>query len=128
MERELTNKKANNLLPKKNERLEKKIKALQVKLGLPSDQNDNNNNNNTNDTSSLPPPSTGRNKILDIINTAGEKELCKLHTVGTKRAKLIIQFRKDRPYDSFDDLKRAGFTTKILETFLKQNVFCNDDD
>ncbi|PVD33129.1 hypothetical protein C0Q70_08578 [Pomacea canaliculata] len=60
-------------------------------------------------------------EFLEILNTAPVKRLQELHTVGTKRARLIFEWRlKNGPFTSFGDLSMIpGFTDRYVQSLLQ---------
>ena len=63
------------------------------------------------------------------INTATEKELTQLPFIGEKKAKAIIELRKQKPLQSLEEIEKVRGVSKKIITALEPHVkFSGDSD
>ncbi|KAM4698308.1 kinesin-like protein KIF22 [Rhinophrynus dorsalis] len=69
---------------------------------------------------------SGREKILNLLNTGSVKELKSLQKIGDKKAKLIVGWREvNGPFKNVEDLSSLeGISAKQVSSFLKANILC----
>jgi DNA uptake protein ComE-like DNA-binding protein len=61
--------------------------------------------------------------ILFTLNNGSVKDLMKMNSIGKKRAESIIRFRdSERHLTQLSDLRLCGFTEKLVDRFLKDNL------
>lgn len=61
--------------------------------------------------------------LLETLNSGTFKELTKMNGIGKKRAENIIHFREsERPLKQLSDLCLCGFSQKLVDKFLKDNL------
>ncbi len=61
--------------------------------------------------------------LLHTLNNGNLKELMKMNGIGKKRAENIIRFREgERELAQLGDLRLCGFTEKLVDKFLKDNM------
>ncbi|XP_077303515.1 kinesin-like protein KIF22 isoform X1 [Lithobates pipiens] len=67
---------------------------------------------------------SGREKILNLLNTGSIKELKSLQKIGDKKAKLIVGWRElNGPFKKVEDLSdMEGMSVKLVCSFLKANI------
>ncbi|KAM4632597.1 kinesin-like protein KIF22 isoform 2-T2 [Discoglossus pictus] len=70
---------------------------------------------------------SGREKILNMLNSGSLKELKSLQKIGDKKAKLILGWREiNGPFAKVEDLASLeGMSTKQVTSFLKANILSN---
>lgn len=70
-------------------------------------------------------------QLLDILNTGSYDEIISLHGIGKRRAQRILEIRNINiegheecggPMQSLSRLEDIGMTTKVIKSFLKQNL------
>ncbi|ELT89972.1 hypothetical protein CAPTEDRAFT_227112 [Capitella teleta] len=62
-------------------------------------------------------------KILSILNSTKTSEIKKLQTIGQKKADVIVQWTSlNGPLQTFEDLRKAGFSAATVHTFLTKNL------
>eukprot|EP00823_Brevimastigomonas_motovehiculus_P007009 TRINITY_DN6028_c0_g1_i1.p1 TRINITY_DN6028_c0_g1~~TRINITY_DN6028_c0_g1_i1.p1 ORF type:complete len:821 (+),score=182.29 TRINITY_DN6028_c0_g1_i1:44-2506(+) len=62
-------------------------------------------------------------ETLDVLNSAGLKNLKQLHQIGDKRAKLIISFRESGGrFTKLNDLSKIGMSEKMISSFYQRNL------
>jgi len=68
-------------------------------------------------------------EILDILQDANEQELKELDGIGEKKAKDIIEFRKQNKINTINDIENIGGikdSTKVKKSIIKKNHFTLD--
>ncbi|XP_069840642.1 kinesin-like protein KIF22 isoform X2 [Dendropsophus ebraccatus] len=67
---------------------------------------------------------SGREKILNLLNSGSVKELKSLQKIGDKKAKLVVGWREvNGPFKKVEDLATMeGMSDKFVASFLKINI------
>ncbi|EQC34477.1 hypothetical protein SDRG_07805 [Saprolegnia diclina VS20] len=62
------------------------------------------------------------NDVLETLNSGSKPALLELQGIGEKRAAEILRARRLGPLTSVHDLRRAGMSTKHIQSFIELNV------
>lgn len=62
-------------------------------------------------------------KLLALLNNGTVAELTSLQSIGKRRAEQIVARRQTQPFERVADLETVGFGAKMIDNFVKRNIY-----